>query len=96
MAKIDIKTQVEGPDEIRINLVREDYLDTSNTFRIVFEICLAIGGTILGCIISLINENKTVPTLDWLFLAVMLIGCFAFLILSANSFKKAKSQTVST
>lgn len=94
MAKIDIKTQVEGPDEIRINLVREDYLDTSNTFRIFFEICLGIAGTILGCIISLVNEGKTVPILDWLFLALMSIGCVAFLVLTAKNFKKAKSQSI--
>ena len=33
MAKMDVKTEVQGPDEITINLVREDYLETSNVFR---------------------------------------------------------------
>jgi hypothetical protein len=93
MAKIDVNTQVEGPDEIKINLVREDYLETSNTFRIIFEICLAIAGTILGSIISLINENKPVPVLDWIFFGLMAIGCIAFLILAASNYKKAKSRT---
>jgi len=93
MAKIDVRTQVEGPDEIRITLVREDYLETSNTYRLFFEICLALAGTILGCIISLINEKKTVPILDWIFLGVMISGCIAFLIMTSKNYKKAKSQT---
>jgi hypothetical protein len=29
MASINVKTDVQGPDEIIINLVREDYLETS-------------------------------------------------------------------
>ena len=92
MARIDIKTQVEGPDEIRINLVREDYLETSNIFRIFFEVSLAIAATILGGIISLINENKPVPVLNWVFLTIMLIGSFAFILLTAKHYRKAKSQ----
>jgi hypothetical protein len=94
MAKIDIKTQVDGPDEIRITLVREDYLETSNTFRIFFEVCLGIAGTILGGIISLVNEDKSVPMLNWIFFGLMILGSIAFLILTAKNYKKAKSQTV--
>lgn len=96
MANIDIKTQVEGPDEIRINLVREDYLETSNTFRICFEICLGISGTILGCIISLLDDDKKVPALNWLFLALTVLGSIAFLILASSNYKKAKSQTTTS
>lgn len=94
MAKIDIKTQVDGPDEIRINLVREDYLETSNTFRICFEVCLALTGTILGSIISSVNDGKDIPILNWIFLGLIIIGCIAFLILTTKNYKKAKSQTV--
>jgi len=96
MAKIDIKTQVEGPDEIKINLVREDYLDISNTFRICFEICLAIGAAILGDIIALLNDKKDVPLLIWLFFLLMVIACISFLVLTAKNIKKAKSQTDNT
>lgn len=92
MAKINVKTEVQGPDEIKINLVREDYLETSNTYRIFFEICLGIAGTILGCIISLINEGKDVPLLNWIFFGIMVIGCIAFLVMTNKNFKKAKSQ----
>jgi hypothetical protein len=96
MAKIDVKTQVEGPDEIKITLVRQDYLETSNTFRIFFEICLAIGAAILGDIIALLNDGKNVPILNWLFFSLMIIGCIAFLVLSAANYKKAKSQTTAS
>ena len=37
MAKINVRTEVQGPDEIKINLVREDYLETSNTYRIFLK-----------------------------------------------------------
>jgi hypothetical protein len=94
MARINLPTQIEGPDEIKINLVREDYLDTSNTFRIFFEICLAIAAAIFGDIIALLNDDKKVPIIDWLFLGLMIIGCIAFLILTATNLKKAKSQTI--
>jgi hypothetical protein len=96
MAKIDVKTQVEGPDEIRINLVREDYLETSNTYRLFLEICLGLACTMLGSIISLTNENKTVPTLDWIFFGVMISGCIAFLIMTSKNYKKAKSKSLSS
>lgn len=96
MAKLNVKTEVEGPDEIRINLVREDYLETSNTYRIFFEICLAITGAILGNVISLVNDDKTVPTLNWIFLTVMISGCLAFLVLTGKNYKKAKSQVSAT
>jgi len=95
MAKIDVRTQVEGPDEIKINLVREDYLDTSHTYRIFFEICLTIGAAILGDIIARISDDKKVLLLNWFFLATMFIGCIAFLFLAAKNYKKAKSQTTS-
>ncbi len=96
MAKLNVKTEVEGPDEIKINLVREDYLETSNTFRIFFEICLAIAGAILGNVLSLVGENKTVPFLNLIFLLVMIAGCISFLIMTRINYKKAKSQVDST
>lgn len=93
MAKMNVKTEVQGPDEIKINLVREDYLDTSNTFRIFFEICLAITGTILGSIISALNDGKNVPVMTWFFLIIMIIGCIAFLYMTTENYKKAKCQS---
>jgi len=95
MAKIDIKTNVEGPDEIRINLVREDHLETSNIFRTFFEVCLGFAGTIFGSIISLLNDEKSVPAINWFFLALLVIGCIACIILTCKYYNNAKSQTQS-
>jgi hypothetical protein len=57
MAKMNVKTEVNGPDEIKINFVREDYFETSNTFCIFFGICFALTGTIFVTIISALNEH---------------------------------------
>mgnify|MGYP006431366839 CR=1 FL=1 len=92
MAKLNVKTEVEGPDEIKINLVREDYLETSNTYRIFFEICLSIAAAILGNILSIDIENNSIPTINWIFLFVMIGGCIAFLLMTLKNYKKAKSQ----
>jgi hypothetical protein len=92
MASMNVKTDVQGPDAITINLVREDYLETSNTFRIFFEICLAITGAILGSIISL-NDQKSVSFINWFFLIIMIGGCISFLVLTSKHYKKAKCQS---
>jgi len=89
---MDVKTEVQGPDEITINLVREDYLETSNVFRIFFEICLALTGAILGNVISMLNDKKDIPAMNWIFLIVMIIGCISFLLLSIQNYGKARCQ----
>jgi len=90
---MNIKTEVQGPDEIRINLIREDYLDTSHTFRIFFEVCLAVAGTVLGNIISLLNDKKELTFINWLFLLIMISGCIAFLVMTSKNYKKSKVST---
>jgi hypothetical protein len=93
MAKIDVNTQVEGPDLISIKLVRADYLETSNTFRIMFEVCLAFLGALLGAIIELVSDKKEVPVLDWVFLSFLFLGCAVLLYFTHQNYEKAKSQT---
>lgn len=92
MARINIPTKITAPDEIIVNLIREDLLDTSHTFRIFFEICLAITGAIFGCIISSFNGGPSVGMVTWIFFIVMIIGSSAFLYLTTSSFKKAKTS----
>lgn len=91
MASIDVNTNINAPDEITINLVREDYLDTSNTFRLVFEICLSITCAIIGNLISY-SKIQDIPTLNWVFLFIMVLGCIAFLLLAVKNYNKAKSK----
>ena len=93
MAKIDINTNVQAPDEIRINLVREDYLETSNNYRLFFEVCLAITGATTGNLISF-DKVADVPVINWIFLAVMILGCIAFLTMYIRNYKKAKSKAI--
>lgn len=93
MAKMNVKTAVQGPDEIRINLVREDYLETSNTFRIFFEIFLALAGALIGSIISTLNDSKNVLPITWIFFVVMIVCCISFLTLTLKNYKKAKCQS---
>jgi hypothetical protein len=95
MAKIDINTTVQGPDEITITLVREDYLNTSNTYRIFFEICLAVTAAIVGNLLSF-EKPSDIPTLNWIFLGLMILGSIAFIILAIKNFNKAKSKQVNT
>lgn len=88
--KPPVTVEVETPDKIKINLVREDYIETSNIYRTFFEIFLLIFGAILGGIISLLNENKKIPGLNWFFLVLMAILAVSFYILSTRIHKKAR------
>jgi len=92
MANIDIKTEVIVPEEIRINLIREDFLDTSHTFRIFFEVCLGITCAIFGCILSNLSNEAKVDIILWVFFTIMVLGSASFLYLTHNSYQKAKSQ----
>ncbi|AZJ32736.1 hypothetical protein SAMN05444344_1529 [Tenacibaculum mesophilum] len=91
MASINVNTTVEAPEEITINLVREDYLETSNTYRLFFEICLAISCAIIGNMISF-EKVEEIPPLNWFFLTVMIFGCVAFFLMTSKNYKKAKSK----
>lgn len=92
MPEITVNTQISAPSVITINLIREDFLDTSNTFRIIFEVTLTIFSALLGSIISLVNEKKDIPALIWIFFVTMTLGCIVFLILSIKNYRKAKSN----
>lgn len=88
MAKIDIKTIVTAPDEIEVPLVREDYLNTSNIFRIIFEIFLAVSCALFGVVLTL----EKVSRLHWLFLLFASMFTLAFLILAYIFYIKARGK----
>lgn len=87
-----VQTNVEAPDRITIHLVRKDYLDTSNVFRIVFEFFLTLLGAFIGYLISLKPEDKITP-FHWLVFAVVLCSCIAFLTLSVINYNLATKST---
>ena len=72
MARINTKLSLQAPEEINVPLVRADKLETSDTFRLFFEIFLAISSSLIGVILSL--EKATV--LHWLFLSLTVIAAF--------------------
>ncbi len=93
MANIDVETNIQAPKSITINLVREDYLETSNQWRIGFEVCLSIGCAIFGSILSDLNstDRKILP-IYWVFLTVMTVGAILCLCLSGSNYKRAKEK----
>ncbi|MBU2529050.1 hypothetical protein KKF70_06680 [bacterium] len=86
MAKINIKTTVTAPDEINVQLVRADYLEISNIFRLCFEICLALTATLIGVVLSVLK----ITMLHKLFLGFVSVGTLFFLGLTIHFYCKAK------
>ena len=90
MAKLDVKTTITAPEEIQIPLVRADQLHTSNVYRIVFEVCLAVSAALLGVILSI----KTITALHWAFFGFSGSLAIVFLFLSIKAITHIK-QVVS-
>jgi hypothetical protein len=92
MAKVEIPTNFQIPDVIEMTFVREDFLQTSNTYRKIFEVCLGLFFALLGAILEIVSDKgkNEVPLLDWLFLFLLLIGCGTFLILSEKNYNKTR------
>lgn len=78
MARINTKLSIQAPEEINVPLVRADHLETSNVFRLCFEIFLAITASLVGVVLSTDNVEK----LLWAFLTVTTIASIGFLVLS--------------
>lgn len=86
MARLDVKAKITAPDEIQIPLVRADQLHTSNVFRVVFEVCLAVTASLLGVILS----STTITTLHWAFFGFSAILSVGFLFLSIKAISPIK------
>lgn len=86
MARIDIKTKISAPDEIEIPLVRADYKETSNIFRLFFEIFLSLFSAFIGVVCSIDKVTK----LHYLLLFISFIFGLSFLILSIKYSGKSK------
>jgi len=86
MAQLDIEAKITAPSQISVALVREDELKTKNTFRLIFDVCLAIASALLGSMLSI--PNKDISFLHITFFVVMVIGCIVFLTLSNKAITK--------
>lgn len=92
MAKISIPTKIDIPDNIEVRLVREDILETSNIFRIFFEIFLALFGGVFGVFLS----SQKFEFIHWFLFAFLFVLTGVFLYFSYRYNSKAKVQEVST
>ena len=86
MAKIDVKAVVTAPSEITIPLVRADHHQTSNVFRVAFEVFLALFGGLMGHVLSIDKPE----VIHFLFLGVCGFAAVIFLCCSLKAGKKSK------
>jgi|WetSurMetagenome_2_1015567.scaffolds.fasta_scaffold00003_4 hypothetical protein len=91
MTKISIPTKIDIPDNIEVRLIREDTLETSNIFRIMFEITLALFGGVFGFFLT----NKEFSFIHYFLFFLLLISCAVFLILTNRYLKKSKVKELS-
>jgi hypothetical protein len=91
MAKINIPIKVNIPDNIEISLIRSDYHEFSNIFRVAFEIRLAVFSGFLGYFITL----KAIDVTDIILIATLLSVITGSLIFWLNYQKKSIQHTVS-
>lgn len=89
MAKLNVNAKITAPETINIPLVRADVLHVSTTFRVCFEVGLALTSALLGYVLSL----KEVLPIHWIFLAVSGAATIAFLILTHRKYREATIQS---
>ena len=87
MAKIDVKATVTAPAEVTIPLVRADHHETSNIFRIFFEIFISLFSGLLGYVLSIETPDK----IHYFSLTICGIAAIVFLIISFIYGKKSKN-----
>lgn len=88
MARIDVETKVTAPSQINVPLVRADYKQTSDIFRIAFEVFLTFTSMLVGHVLSIHTHN--VYKITWVFLVVCVLAAIAFLACSFMFSNKAK------
>jgi hypothetical protein len=86
VAKINVDAIVTAPQQITVPLIRADHAETSNIFRLCFEVFLAIFASLLGYVLALPTPTK----IHWVFLAVIGLSTVAFGILSFRYSRKAR------
>jgi len=88
MARLDVRANVTAPSQVDVPLVRADYFDTSNIFRVCFEITLALFSSLMGSMLS----GQNIFALHWICLGVLLFAMVAFLWLTVVYHRKAKCE----
>ncbi len=88
MANLKIDANVTAPKVVTVPLVRGDYVGMSSTFRVCFEVALAIASAVLG---SLLNAPSPVPMSQWLLLVLSSIAAAAFIVLERRWKRNAQA-----
>lgn len=92
MANVKINTKISAPSEIDIPLVRADHHETSNIFRLFFEVFLSIFSVLLGNTLSL-DEPQTI---HYISLTITGVAALAFISLYAYFCHRAKQGITSS
>lgn len=87
MARINVNANVTAPAEITIPLVRADHHETSNIFRVCFEVFLSLFSGLLGVVLSIKNPEA----IHYVSLAICGLASIVFLIITFMYGNKSKS-----
>lgn len=87
MAKIDVKATVTAPAEVTIPLVRADHHETSNIFRVCFEVFMSLFSGLLGYVLSLKNPEA----IHFVSLTICGLAALVFLIITFIYGRKSKN-----
>jgi|LSQX01.2.fsa_nt_gb hypothetical protein len=89
--QVNIPSTVDLPESIQIKLVREDFFDVSNIFRVFFEVAIAFLGAMFGALVTM----EKFELIHWLLFAILLISSIVFLVLWLHYYKKSKEHQFS-
>ncbi|MDF1764060.1 MAG: hypothetical protein P1U57_11675 [Oleibacter sp.] len=75
MANFKVNTTISAPSEIDIPLVRADHHETSNIFRLFFEVFLSVFSALLGYTLSIPSPQA----IHYIALSITGIAALAFI-----------------
>ena len=86
MAKLNTNLSITVPEQINVTLVRADYLETTNVYRLACEAFLSVG----SCLIGVVLCSNEVTNILLLFLIVAWAAAIVFGGLSIRESNKAR------
>jgi hypothetical protein len=86
VADLHIDTNITAPKAVHVPLVRADTLGMSTTFRVCFEVSMAIASAAFG---STINAPPPIPRSHWTLLVVSIGATVAFFFIELHWKRKA-------
>ena len=87
MAQINVEANITAPATVTIPLVRADHHETSNIFRVCFEVFLSLFSGLLGYTLSLQSPEM----IHYVSLSICGIAATVFLIITFVYERKSKN-----